>query len=270
MATLLSTLPANKAKEGRGREQGGGKGEPQDMKIKQEAAANRICLLAKKCNAFQFQFRPLNSFAYLRAAKQEQCALRPCPQLPPPLPPGPSLGTKFTQCKYAEPHARTHESTRTHSHTHSRRTNAHRHLHWQLSFPFYLSLPLSHCCILYNDAFFPLLLQLQNSYQRHFPFGQAWASCGLGVAGRRAGTACTQKLFKNSLQVLHKMMEKREEDKINPAHTQRPTHTWAKAPKDMKFCAECRVCVEGRERVGGACLYVCMWDCVVIYCHCCA
>lgn len=123
MATLLSTLPANKAKEGRGREQGGGKGEPQDMKIKQEAAANRICLLAKKCNAFQFQFRPLNSFAYLRAAKQEQCALRPCPQLPPPLPPGPSLGTKFTQCKYAEPHARTHESTRTHTHAEQTHTD---------------------------------------------------------------------------------------------------------------------------------------------------
>lgn len=191
------------------------------MKIKQEAAANRICLLAKKCNAFQFQFRPLNSFAYLRAAKQEQCALRACPQLTPPSSSlAPLLGTKFTQCKYAEPHARTHENTR----THSRRANAHRHSHWQLSFPFSIPLPLSLCCILYNDAFFPLLLQLQNSYQRHFPFGQAWASCGLGVAGRRPGTACTQKLFKNSLQVLHKMMEKREEDKINPAHTHTHTH----------------------------------------------
>lgn len=168
-----------------------------------------------------------------------------CPQTLPsassrPLPPAPSLGTKFTQCKYAEPHARTHENTRTHTHAHSRRTNAHRHSHWQLSFPFYLSLPLPLCCILYNDAFFPLLLQLQNSYQRHFPFGQAWASCGLGVAGWRAGTACTQKLFKNSLQVLHKMMEKREDDKINPAHTlthsdphtleQKPPKIWNSAP----------------------------------------
>lgn len=68
-----------------------------------------------------------------------------CPQsLPsaysPSSPLAPLLGTKFTQCKYAEPHARTHEDTRTHTHTHSRRTNAHRHSHWQLSFPFSISL----------------------------------------------------------------------------------------------------------------------------------
>lgn len=116
-------LPARRRKDGRkgGREEGGG--EPQDMKIKQdeeeeaEAAANRICLLAKKCNAFQF--RPLNSFAYLRAAQQEQCA--PSPHISARHPSAaPSLGTKFTQCKYAEPHARTHENTRTLAHTHTR------------------------------------------------------------------------------------------------------------------------------------------------------
>lgn len=199
------------------------------MKIKQEAAANRICLLAKKCNAFQFQFRPLNSFAYLRAAKQEQCALRACPQLTPTLRPLLHYSAQSLHSANMQNLMLAHMKTHAHTRTHSRRTNAHRHSHWQLSFPFSISISLSLplCCILYNDAFFPLLLQLQNSYQRHFPFGQAWASCGLGVAGRRPGTACTQKLFKNSLQVLHKMMEKREGDKINPAHTHTHTHTQA-------------------------------------------
>lgn len=191
-----------------------------------------------------------------------------CPQTLPsassrPLPPAPSLGTKFTQCKYAEPHARTHENTRTHTHAHSRRTNAHRHSHWQLSFPFYLSLPLPLCCILYNDAFFPLLLQLQNSYQRHFPFGQAWPSCGLGVAGWRAGTACTQKLFKNSLQVLHKMMEKREDDKINPAHTHThtATHTHlSKSPQRYEILRRVSsVC--WRARTGGRGVSVRVFEC---------
>lgn len=190
------------------------------MKIKQEAAANRICLLAKKCNAFQFQFRPLNSFAYLRAAKQEQCALRLCPQLLPALF---SLLHHSAQSLHSAnmqnlmlAHMKTHAHTRMHTHAEQTHTDIHTRSSHFLSTS--LS-PISLCCILYNDAFFPLLLQLQNSYQRHFPFGQAWASCGLGVAGWRAGTACTQKLFKNSLQVLHKMMEKREDDKINPAHT---------------------------------------------------
>lgn len=67
-----NTFINTSCQQGEGRKEESG--EPQDMKIKQEAAANRICLLAKKCSAFQFQFRPLNSFAYLRAAKQEQCA----------------------------------------------------------------------------------------------------------------------------------------------------------------------------------------------------
>lgn len=127
-----NTFINTSCQQGEGRKEESG--EPQDMKIKQEAAANRICLLAKKCSAFQFQFRPLNSFAYLRAAKQEQCA--PSPRVPSslrlPLSPAPSLGTKFTQCKYAEPHARTHENTRTLTYI----ANAHRHSHWQLSFPF--------------------------------------------------------------------------------------------------------------------------------------
>lgn len=129
-------------------QQGGGRkrdrdgGEPQDMKIKQEAAANRICLLAKKCNAFQFQFRPLNSFAYLRAAKQEQCALRACPQLTPPLRPLLHYSAQSLHSANMQNLMLAHMKTHAHIRTHSRRTNAHRHSHWQLSFPFSISLSL--------------------------------------------------------------------------------------------------------------------------------
>lgn len=124
--------------EGRKRDRDGG--EPQDMKIKQEAAANRICLLAKKCNAFQFQFRPLNSFAYLRAAKQEQCALRACPQLTPPLRPLLHYSAQSLHSANMQNLMLAHMKTHAHTRTHSRRTNAHRHSHWQLSFPFSISL----------------------------------------------------------------------------------------------------------------------------------
>lgn len=91
------------------------------MKIKQEAAANRICLLAKKCNAFQFQFRPLNSFAYLRAAKQEQCALRACPQLTPPL--HPLLHYSAQSLHSANMQNLMLAHMKTHAHTHAEQTH---------------------------------------------------------------------------------------------------------------------------------------------------
>lgn len=133
----------------REREQGGWKGEPQDMKIKQEAAANRICLLAKKCNAFQFQFRPLNSFAYLRAAKQEQCALRLCPQLPPARFPllhhsAQSLHSANMQ-NLMLAHMKTHAHTRMHTHAEQTHTDIHTGSSHFLSTSLYPSPSAAYC-----------------------------------------------------------------------------------------------------------------------------